>query len=120
MFLFCGALYVLNRWLIKPLVEPGFFAWWFNDLLLVPCAVPVLLWLERLCGLRRHDAPPTGTEILTVLILWSILFEVVAPHLFAHATGDWRDVLAYAAGAVFAWWWWNRRVADLPARGLDA
>ncbi len=120
LFLTCGALYVLNRWLIKPLVAPGFFTWWFNDLLLMPCAIPVLLWLERRSGLRRHDNPPSGGEILAVLVLWSVLFEVLAPHLFPHATADWRDVIAYAAGASFAWWWWNRRGPDLPARVPDA
>jgi hypothetical protein len=108
LFLLACALYAVNRGVIKPLAPEGFFAWWFNDLLLVPCAVPVLLWLQRRTGLRQTDAPPSAGEIIFVLVLWSVLFEVVAPHFFSHATGDWRDVAAYAAGALIAGLWWNR------------
>ena len=108
--LFLGAcgLYALNRLLVKPLAGGGVFAWWFNDFLLIPCAAPVSLWLERRLGLRRTDGPPTAAELAFLLVLWSLMFEVVAPRYLGHATGDWRDVAAYAAGAIVAWLWWNR------------
>ncbi len=108
LFLTACSLYAANRWLIKPLVPDGFFGWWFSDVLLIPCAVPVLLWLERRTGIRRTDVPPTVAEIAFVLVLWSILFEVIAPRFIARATGDWMDVAAYTAGAVVAALWWNR------------
>ncbi len=121
LFLASCALYIVNLWLVKPLARPdGFFAWWFNDLLLMPCAVPVCLWQEKQLGLRRHDRPPTTGEMVFLLILWSALFEVVGPHLFVHATGDWMDVAAYAAGGLVAWLWWNRPATDLPKPGVDA
>lgn len=108
--LFLGSclLYVVNRWAVKPLVPHGFFAWWFNDLLLIPCAAPVCLWIERKAGLRKHDRPPTAGEVVFLLVLWSVLFEVIAPRFLTRATGDWRDVLAYTVGAAAAWAWWNR------------
>lgn len=108
LFLVACALYAANRWLIKPVAPHGFFGWWFGDFLLIPCAVPVLLWFERRTGIRRTDAPPTFAEIAFVLVLWSVLFEVIAPRFIASATGDWMDVAAYTAGAVVAALWWNR------------
>jgi hypothetical protein len=116
LFLAACALYAVNRLLIKPLAPGGFFAWWFSDLLLIPCAAPVCLWLERRSGVRRHDDPPRAGEILFLVVLWSVLFEVIAPRWIARATGDWRDVVAYATGAMLAWLWWNRAPSKLSAR----
>jgi hypothetical protein len=108
LFLAACVLYAANRWLLKPLAPHGPLGWWFSDLLLIPCALPVLLWIERKLGLRRHDRPPGAGEIAWLLVLWSVLFEAVAPRLLPHATADWRDVVAYAAGGLLAWAWWNR------------
>ncbi|MBJ7326582.1 MAG: hypothetical protein JHC52_04465 [Chthoniobacterales bacterium] len=119
LFLAACAVYAANRLLIKPLVPEGFFAWWCNDLLLIPCAAPVCLWLERRCGVRRHDDPPRAGEILFLVVLWSVLFEVAAPRWIARATGDWRDAAAYATGATFAWLWWNRATIK-PSRASSA
>ncbi len=116
MFLVACGLYAVNRWVIKPLAPGGFFGWWFNDLLLMPCALPILLWLQRRSGLRRTDAPPSAREIVFVLVLWSVLFEVVAPRFFSRSTGDWRDVAAYAAGALIAGLWWNRPAGRIRIR----
>ena len=110
LFLAGCVLYAANRWLIKPWSAGGFFAWWFSDLLLIPCAAPVLLWIERRTGLRRHDNPPTAGEIGFLLVLWSVLFEWIAPHFISRATSDWRDIVAYAVGGLIAWAWWNRPV----------
>ncbi len=114
LFLTSCALYAANRFVLKPLVPGGFFSWWFSDLLLIPCAAPVSLWIERRLGLRSHDRPPTVGEILFLLVLWSVLFEVVAPRFLPQATGDWHDVVAYALGAALALSWWNRPRSDVP------
>lgn len=121
LFLGSCALYAANRWVVEPLTGPhGFFSWWFNDLLLMPCAVPVCLWLERRLGLRRHDMPPSAAEMAFLLVLWSALFEILGPIWLPHATGDWMDIIAYAAGGVLAWAWWNRPAPDLPKPGRSA
>jgi ubiquinone/menaquinone biosynthesis C-methylase UbiE len=39
--------------------------------------------------------------------MWSVAAEWIAPKLFAHAVGDWRDVAAYAAGGLIAGVWWS-------------
>ncbi len=111
----CGALrltscslYVLNRWLVKPHLPAMFFHSWFNDALLIPSALPSLLLLHRWLGLRSHDGAPSVWEIATHVAGWSVLFEVIGPHLVRRATGDVWDVLAYALGAAAGWLWWRR------------
>ena len=102
----CCAFYGLNRWGLKPHTHVAFFRFWFNDLLLIPCALPPVLQVHRWLNLRRHDGAPSIAEVLGHLALWSVLFEVIGPHLM-HVTGDWRDVLAYTAGALAACVWWQ-------------
>lgn len=109
LFLLCCALYALNRWALKPYLPSGFLHGQFNDLLLIPCALPLVLWLQRQIGLRRHDAPPRFREIGFHLAVWSVLFELVGPR-FLPVTGDPLDVLAYFAGGALAAVWWNRPV----------
>jgi hypothetical protein len=99
------ALYALNRWVLKPRIHSAFLHSHFNDLLFIPAALPLVLWLQRRLGLRTSDGPPEAREIALHFVVWSVMAEIVAPH-FAHVTGDWRDVLAYAAGALAAWAWW--------------
>ena len=106
LFLLCGGLYALNRWALKPNLPSDFLHGQFNDMLLIPCALPLVLWLQRQLGLRKHDLPPTMREIGFHLVVWSLLFELVGP-CFLPVTGDPFDVLVYFVGGVFAAVWWN-------------
>jgi hypothetical protein len=98
----------LNRWYIKPHTHNAFMHNHFNDMLLMPCALPVLLLMQRWLRLREADDPPTWGEIALYTVFWSILFEVIGPHLFSHSVGDPWDVVVYFVGAVVAGLWWNR------------
>ncbi len=100
--------YVINRWLVKPHVHTGFFHSYFNDLWLIPCALPPILWLHRRLGLRPHDTAPQISEIISHLIFWSLLFEWIGPKFVPHTIGDPLDVVAYTAGAAVAGLWWQR------------
>ena len=102
----CGA-YALNRWLIKPRVHIDFFHSYFNDLWLIPCALPPILWLHRRLCLRTHDDPPTVPEIAFHLVFWSLLLEWIGPKFVPHTTGDPWDAAAYAAGAAVAALAWH-------------
>jgi hypothetical protein len=105
----CGcAAYALNRWLIKPHIHSGFFHSYFNDVWLIPCALPPILWLHRQWNLRTHDDAPHASEIILHLTFWSLLFEWIGPRFVAHTVGDPLDALAYAVGAMFAAVWWHR------------
>ena len=102
----CAA-YAVNRWLV-PLVWKGIFLrGYFNDTLLIPAALPLMLWLHRRIGLRPDDQRPRWTEIGLHTVAWSVAAELVAPHLFARATGDPWDVAAYAGGALLSGLIWQ-------------
>jgi len=116
--------YALNRWAIAPLAASPFLQGTFNDLLLIPAALPPVLWLQRRLGWRVHDLPPTPGEVLIHWLVWSIVCEGIAPLFLPSAVADWRDIAAYATGAVFAGLWWSRAMFsrggfDLLARHYD-
>lgn len=108
LFLIGCAAYAINRWLVKPHVHHGFLHSHFDDLWLIPCALPPVLWLHRRLNLRRHDDAPRLPEIAFHLVFWSALFEWFGPRFVPHTTSDPYDVLAYIAGAVAAGIWWQR------------
>ena len=83
----------------------------FNDLLLIPAALPFVLWLNRRFGWRSHDAAPDAREIALHTALWALICEGIGPRWFHHGTADWRDVVAYATGAVIAWMFWKLKSA---------
>ena len=111
----CAA-YAVNRWLLKPHFALGpFMRGHFNDCLLIPAALPLVLWLQRRLSLRTHDAPPTGGEILLHLAVWAFIAEGAGPWLTHRGTADWWDVAAYSAGAAACYVFWRGR--EIPCRG---
>jgi len=108
LFLIAALGYALNRWLIKPLTLSPFLHGHFNDLLVIPAALPLVLWMQRFTRLRQHDMPPTWAEIGCHLAIWSVICEVIGPRWLHHGTADIWDVAAYGAGAIVAGLWWNR------------
>ncbi|MBV9850561.1 MAG: hypothetical protein JO250_12890 [Armatimonadetes bacterium] len=115
LFLFCVALYFVNRLILKPHIHGGFIGTFLhgslNDLICIPFWVPIMVWTMRILGLRTSDAPPRGAEILVPVLLWSWFFELLLPTLgpFRHlATCDPDDILCYTLGALFAALFWGR------------
>lgn len=108
LFLLACAAYSINRWIVKPHTNSTFFHGTFNDLLLIPAALPVVLMIQRLLGWRSSDQPPTAGEIFGHWLVWSIVCEGIAPLLWSRPVGDFRDVMAYGIGAFLAGLWWNR------------
>jgi ubiquinone/menaquinone biosynthesis C-methylase UbiE len=102
----CG-LYAACRWLIRPHTDAVFWHAYSTDYLFIPAALPLWLWVQRRLGLRSNDDWPTWAELGWHWAVWSAAAEGVAPYLFRSATGDWYDVLAYAAGALLAGCWWT-------------
>lgn len=107
LFLAASALYVLNCLVLKPALQSPFLSGQLNDLLLVPCAIPILLLSYRVLGLRPRNGAPRAAEIFPILALWTLLFETAGPWLFSQGVADWRDVMAYWAGGAGAWAWWR-------------
>jgi hypothetical protein len=114
LFLTACVLYAANRLWGKGHLHVAFLHNQFNDLLLIPCALPPVLWLQRRFGMRNNDAPPTLWEMSFHLVIWSVIFEVIGPHI-SHATGDFRDILAYAAGALVSALVWHKSSKSVAA-----
>ena len=101
------ALYALNRWCLPASLKGPFLRGHFDDLLLIPAALPLVLWVQRRLRIRAAEGPPSWTEIGLHLVVWSIAAEVIGPRMFPHVTGDAWDLVAYATGAVLAGLIWN-------------
>lgn len=99
--------YAVCRWVIRPHWSGLFWHGYSTDCLLIPAALPLLLWVQRQLGLRTHDRYPDWREIAVTFAVWSVAAEGVAPLLFKTAVGDWMDVVAYAGGAIVAGVWWS-------------
>lgn len=115
-------IYALNRWYLKPHFSGEFIHGHLNDLLLIPAALPLLLWLHRRCGLRDHDRYPTMAEIAFHWLVWSIVCEGIAPLFMPWSVADWQDVLDYGIGAVaagFGWRWLQSSGFDRLAACYD-
>lgn len=120
LFLVSLAAYVLNRLVIRPylghfLHNHVHWLWPFlhshlDDLLLMPAALPLVLWGQRLGNLRKHDGPPSWLEMISHLIIWSIMCKLVGPVFLNIGVADPWDVLFFTVGGGAACLWWNRRV----------
>lgn len=111
-FLAATVLYLANRYIFRPLEGPhgGFFHNYGNDILCIPFLLPPVLRVYRAIGLRWHDRMPTRFELFTHLVVWSIVFEGIAPRMggiYAWTKADPWDVVAYAAGAIIAGAYWG-------------
>lgn len=79
----------------------------FNDLLLIPVALPVLLQAQAWLGLRPKGEPPRWRETILHLAVWSVICEWLGPLWLHRGTADAWDVACYSAGAIAAQCWWN-------------
>lgn len=116
----CCLLYASNRWWWKPISDVAFLHDHFNDLLLVPCALPVTLALESLCGVRRWPQTPTAGAIAAYTIGWSVVCEGLSPAVSDVSTRDAWDVVAYMAGGTASALWYRRRGSMRVARGVES
>lgn len=108
LFMISLAAYCLNTLVAKyHSVDSHFLKFYFNDLLLVPCALPPILCLISIAGFRDSNKPPSFIEVLICLCIWSIAFEVVGPLVSQKSTADPFDVGAYWIGGAVSWSLWN-------------
>jgi hypothetical protein len=75
----------------------------------LPLFLPMILYGQRLIGLRRHDGFPRWWEILQHWVIFSIVFEVILPRMpnvFRHTSDPW-NVVAYLAVGILAGICWK-------------
>ena len=107
-------IYPLNRFVLKPHHIGGWFTHgYLNDVICLPLFLPMILFVQRVIGLRRHDGYPRGWEIVQHWAIFSVVFEVVLPRMGPafDTTADPWDVVAYAAGGAVAGAWWRWRAS---------
>lgn len=104
------ALYALNRHVLKPHHIGGWFTHgYLNDVLCLPLFVPMILYVQRWIGLRRHDGNPSAWELFQHLVIFSVMFQVIIPRFpktFISA-GDPYDMIAYLVGGILAGCYWR-------------
>ena len=98
-FLLSASSYLANRFLLE---ELPFFDNYFSDFLLIPCALPPLLFFYQLMGMRRGANYPEFGEVILHLLVWSIFCELIGPLVLGLGVGDTLDVLAYTCGALLS------------------
>lgn len=111
LFLTCAAVFIVHRCLKTFDLSPWWLRFYLNDVICIPFFVPMMVWANRRLGLRRHDEPPEGFEIVIPLLLWAFVFEVLLPYRrdwAVPAVADPYDVFCYAAGALAATLFWQR------------
>lgn len=114
LFVFCVALYFINRLVIKPYFPNQFCRDHLNDLICIPFWVPIMVFMMKKVRWRTTDASPTAGEIIIPLLMWSWVFEAFLPFVpfFKRlATSDYMDVFSYTVGACAAaliWRLWYR------------
>lgn len=102
-------LYVVNRFALIPLFAAyiPFLREHLDDSLLIPAALPPLLWVRTVCGLRPSQGVPSWREIVFWTALSSLFFEYLGPRYLHHSVGDWGDVVVYWVGGILAGLIWN-------------
>src|ERR1700722_14382235 len=70
----------INRFVLKPHHIGGWFTHgYLNDVLCLPLFVPMILYLQRVIGLRKHDGYPRAWEIIQHWAIFSIMFQALIP-----------------------------------------
>lgn len=127
LFLWALTLYALNKLVILPhfsgvFRSHAFPIWIFlhghlDDLLLIPAALPVVMWLQRRFALRNHDGPPGWGEMAGHLIIWSVMCKFIGPHYFHLGVADPWDLLCFASGGIAACGWWHHKYRNRVEAG---
>lgn len=109
-FVVSVSLYLITKFIIleNGIFKPGFIASYFNDFLLVPVVLPILLFFCKKLNLRLVDIPPTFLELIIPLLIWSALFEFIFPYFIPKGTADLLDILFYFLGGFLSWMIWNK------------
>jgi hypothetical protein len=72
----------------------------WNDFIVLPAVLAIALFVVRMIH-KKPKALLSAFVILSVVILYSIVFEIYLPKTHTRYTSDGFDVLAYATGGAF-------------------
>jgi peptidoglycan/LPS O-acetylase OafA/YrhL len=97
------SVYLINLYLKVNLISVHWFVRnYLNDLLCLPLVLFGATWVLRIY-FKQPKLQLDKWKILFALIVFSVVFEVLAPEKYLVHTGDPWDVFCYVVGA-FAFW----------------
>ncbi len=108
LFLISSLIYFFNTYYLKHLIKVDFFQNYLNDILLIPCALPPLIYLYVKLKLRNQKSFPTTLEVFSFFIFSSFVFECLGPKYLNKGVADYFDILAYAIGGIISNYFWNK------------
>lgn len=90
-------LYCSNRlgFVYQPLIQ-----YYLADLLAVPVMATISLWLMRYC-LQQKDLVLLKWQLILIVVLCSVCFELCLPRFMPRYVSDPIDVLMYILGGLF-------------------
>ncbi|XOV71453.1 MAG: hypothetical protein ACFHW5_22565 [Verrucomicrobiota bacterium] len=100
----CYAIHRIWQW-ASP--APGWMSSYWNDIWMLPCAVPLVIRIYETLNLREPNMHPSLSEIVWHGLLWSFMAEGLAPVWFPSSTADPLDLAAYALGGFMLWLRWH-------------
>ncbi|QNK64073.1 hypothetical protein H7F33_06160 [Pedobacter sp. PAMC26386] len=83
-------------------VFPNLIRFYLSDLLAVPLVATLGMWFMRWI-LQQQDLVLMRWQVVFIVLLFGILFELILPPLMKRYTGDLADAGMYAIGGLFFW-----------------
>jgi hypothetical protein len=101
-FLICCFFYVLNRWLVLPVISLKYpeLSNCIRDFLVIPCLCSMWLILCRFFGFKNVNYPPTASDLIYSWGFFSLLLELILPKFLGLGVGDPLDVVYYGMGTL--------------------
>jgi glycopeptide antibiotics resistance protein len=116
LFISCTFLYVLHsvcKRATPEFAQTAFLKNYLNDLLFVPLALGIAVFLQRNFILKQPEYRLSKTQVIICVVYISIMFEGVIPLFKDRYTADFSDVLCYGFGGLLFYLFGN---SDLPAK----
>lgn len=85
---------------------------YFNDLVCLPIVLTICLCSVRIIK-RNNIIALNSYEVVSVFILYSILFELVFPTFLERYTCDYWDILMYFLGSCIFYILWNKPITHI-------
>ncbi|WP_152969681.1 hypothetical protein [Pedobacter sp. Hv1] len=103
-------MYVANR---LGYIFPNLIQFYLSDLLAVPVIATLSLWLMRWL-LSQQNFVLVYWQLIFIIMMCSIIFEVLLPYFMERYVSDSVDVLMYLLGGGFFWKVMNKPSVLLP------
>jgi hypothetical protein len=87
--------------------ESSFMNNYFNDIFVVPCLLPILIYCIARMKLRNKYSGPLIIEIFLFVSVISLMCEIFGPYFLGKGVYDPIDIFAYLLGGMISWFIWR-------------